>query len=201
MGQIKFVYFDIGGVLLNWENSLIKLAEKHSKSKKKVFDVFYKHDLTFGRGTHTAEEMTKIMQKDLEIDDKNFNYIAYCASQFVPITEMHEFVHELKNTHKIGLLTNLHTDTFDFIMQYGSVPNINYYAIIKSYEVGFVKPEPEIYQIAQQKADVAPDEILFIDDMSVNIEAAKNLGWHGHVFDKNDPEKSIEEIKKKLKTR
>lgn len=199
MKTIKFIYFDVGGVLLNWEKSLVKLAEKHNKTQKKVFDIFYKYDPIFARGTHTADEMTKIMQKDLQIDDKNFDYIAYCSSQFIPIPEMHELVHELKHTHKIGLLTNLHTDTFDFIMQYGSVPDIDYHAIIKSYEVGFIKPEPEIYHIAQKKAGVAHEEILFIDDLAVNVEAAKKLGWQGYVFDKQNSKKAMEAIRQMLR--
>lgn len=195
---IKFVYFDVGGVLLGWEKSLVKLAEKHHKSPKVVRALFDKYDLIFSRGTHSARDMTNTFKKELDIKDTDFEYVSYCSSEFVPILETHALVHELKNSHKIGLLTNLHTDTFDYIMRFGSVPNISYSAIIKSYEVGYVKPEPEIYHIAQKRAGVAPHEILFIDDMSQNILAAQKLGWQGHVFDKKNPKKSVTEIKKKL---
>ena len=49
--------------------------------------------------------------------------------------------------------------------------------IVISAEVGFVKPEPEIYQIALTRIGRPVHECLFIDDSSANIDQAKHMGF------------------------
>ncbi len=51
-----------------------------------------------------------------------------------------------------------------------------------SYELGMVKPEPEIYLEAARRAGCRPDECVFIDDMPENVEAAAKLGMAGVVY-------------------
>lgn len=52
-----------------------------------------------------------------------------------------------------------------------------------SHEVGLAKPDPEIYRAAERALDVRPDQILFFDDLSENIEAAAALGWRAVAID------------------
>ncbi|MBI1916288.1 MAG: HAD family phosphatase [Planctomycetes bacterium] len=53
---------------------------------------------------------------------------------------------------------------------------------ILSHEVGVRKPRPGIFAHAQQLADCAPEEIVFIDDLPANVVAAVACGWHGIVY-------------------
>jgi HAD superfamily hydrolase (TIGR01549 family) len=48
------------------------------------------------------------------------------------------------------------------------------------------KPEPEIFALACRRAGLAPDALLFVDDLPANIEAARALGFHVHLFDDPD---------------
>ena len=48
--------------------------------------------------------------------------------------------------------------------------------LIFSYEVGSAKPEPEIYLEALKRAGSQPEKCLFVDDLLVNIETAKEMG-------------------------
>lgn len=45
-----------------------------------------------------------------------------------------------------------------------------------------VKPDPRIYALASARFGYQPAEMLFIDDSPANIEAARALGWHVHLF-------------------
>ena len=48
---------------------------------------------------------------------------------------------------------------------------------IASHEVGLCKPDPQIYEIALERAKVSsPDAIVFFDDLAANVEAAKSVG-------------------------
>lgn len=48
--------------------------------------------------------------------------------------------------------------------------------VVVSCEVGCTKPDPRIYQMCLSRLGVAADRALFVDDRSVNIEAAARLG-------------------------
>jgi epoxide hydrolase-like predicted phosphatase len=50
--------------------------------------------------------------------------------------------------------------------------------VIDSSEVGMRKPEPRILQLALDKLGVAPGEAVLLDDIAVNIAAARALGMH-----------------------
>jgi len=55
-------------------------------------------------------------------------------------------------------------------------------ACVFSFEVGAMKPGPEIYRAAVAAAGCAAEECFFIDDLSENVEAARRQGMAGTVF-------------------
>ena len=58
--------------------------------------------------------------------------------------------------------------------------------IIYSHEVGLEKPDRRIYQLTWERLKLRPKEIIFVDDVEENIEAAQRLGIHGILFKDND---------------
>lgn len=56
--------------------------------------------------------------------------------------------------------------------------------IFLSYRLHLLKPDVRIYQKVLEQLKAAPDEVVFIDDKPANVEAAKSLGIHGIVFQK-----------------
>lgn len=46
----------------------------------------------------------------------------------------------------------------------------------------FIKPQPEIYARLLEKYDLNAEECVFLDDLEVNVQAAKAAGFHGIVF-------------------
>ena len=55
-------------------------------------------------------------------------------------------------------------------------------AILVSGEVGLTKPDPAIYHLTLERFGLRPEEVLFVDDLAVNIEAAHALGIPSHHF-------------------
>ena len=49
-------------------------------------------------------------------------------------------------------------------------------AIAVSYEVGQLKPHPDMYRRALELAGVPPQECLFVDDVLENVQAAREFG-------------------------
>jgi putative hydrolase of the HAD superfamily len=70
--------------------------------------------------------------------------------------------------------------------------------VVDSAYVGMRKPEPEIYELAVERLGdgIAPRDCLFIDDVEVNVEAARALGMSAVHF--QDNEQAIPEIESAL---
>lgn len=48
--------------------------------------------------------------------------------------------------------------------------------IIESSVVGVRKPEPRFYEIACERAGVAADRVVFLDDLGINLKVARQMG-------------------------
>lgn len=69
-----------------------------------------------------------------------------------------------------------------------------------SHLLGLAKPDPAIYEAARQRLDVQPSEIVFFDDLAVNVEAANAAGWQAHQVDhEGDPAAQIREVLSRLR--
>ena len=56
----------------------------------------------------------------------------------------------------------------------------------------FFKPDPAIYRLLLSRYGLIPQESVFIDDLPVNVEAARALGIRGIVF------QSTEQVEREL---
>jgi putative hydrolase of the HAD superfamily len=50
--------------------------------------------------------------------------------------------------------------------------------IVYSHEVGVAKPDPAAYELTAQRLGVTPGEVLFLDDVEANVDAARAAGWY-----------------------
>lgn len=64
--------------------------------------------------------------------------------------------------------------------------------IVYSHEVGLAKPDPAIYELTTSRLRVRPHEIVFLDDLDVNVQAARAAGWHAVVH--RETQRSIREV-------
>ncbi|MFI9272208.1 HAD-IA family hydrolase [Kitasatospora sp. NPDC052896] len=57
--------------------------------------------------------------------------------------------------------------------------------IVYSHEIGIEKPAPGAFEAACASLGARPESCLFIDDVAVNVEAAKAVGMQAHLFEDN----------------
>ena len=70
--------------------------------------------------------------------------------------------------------------------------------IVYSHEVGLVKPDPKIYELACERLGVEPDELVFIDDTQICVDGAAAIGIHA-VLHESTPD-TIARVKAVLST-
>lgn len=91
----------------------------------------------------------------------------------------HESIWLLQTLHekglKVGLITNTFSDERDMILASPLYPLFD--AAMISYELGLLKPDPEIYRRAMQALGVTPAECLYVGDGgSHELQGAHDLG-------------------------
>ena len=82
----------------------------------------------------------------------------------------------LKDRCYIGIFSDL--AVYDKVRLDKQVNLSNYNYVFLSFEMKMRKPDIKLYTRIQEKLPFNPNEILFIDDRSDNIETAKQIGWN-----------------------
>jgi putative hydrolase of the HAD superfamily len=93
-----------------------------------------------------------------------------------PLPEMVQLVTSLRERGNLaGLLTNVTPTTEQEVRQGGGYDGFDFR--VKSCEVGFAKPDPEIYEMALEHFNgLTPAEVVFIDDRERFLVPARALG-------------------------
>ncbi len=196
---IKFIYLDVGEVIVKGATSK-QLAEKNLGVSYEAFNkVYEKYSTSAYKGKITPEELVSIYRRELEgVKINPLSFWHNWLESLSPMEEIHTLIHQLVNKYKLGILTNSYKGLLGQIRSRNLIPNIDYAYIIESSEVGFAKPEKEIYRLAQKLTGLSARSIFLIDNREENVIAAKKLGWRGFVFDQENPKKSVEELRKIL---
>jgi epoxide hydrolase-like predicted phosphatase len=83
--------------------------------------------------------------------------------------------------YRTGLLSNLADDARQLWSEV--YPFIEFFdGVVISCEVGIMKPDPRVYQLAAESLGVRPEEAVFIDDFIENVEGARRAGMQAIHF-------------------
>ena len=180
--NIKAIIFDYGNVLLEWNPRL-------------VYRRFFPND---PEGMESFLSEVQFMEWNAQ-QDKGRPFkegVAILSEQFPQYAELIRAYHEnwadsigeihtgtveiLKKLKQAGYplygFSNWSAETFPLVRAKHDFFDI-FDDMVISGEVGFAKPEPEIYQILLDKIGRPAQECLFIDDSLPNIQQANKIGF------------------------
>ncbi len=199
MRSIQFIYFDIGGVLVDYAKAFATAASKFNLEIEDIGKVFDENVERYTKGYLSAQDLwdTCIQKYNLK-NVQSFDFLDSWVSDYQPIQVMHDLIQKLQFKFKIGLLSNIYKGMLPLLLEKNLIPNIHYEQIIFSCDVGMLKPFPDIYSLAQKKAKVNPINILLVDDKEKNLVTAKKAKWNTFFFDTTNRDHSVKELKKYL---
>ena len=196
---------DFGGVLttplvqsfMAFQDETGISMETLGTAMQKIADTDGEHplfDLERGRITEAAflERMAEELEPALghRPEMHRFSEIYFDALQ--PNEPMIELMRELKRDHRMALLTNNVREWEPLWRSMLPVDEI-FELVVDSAFVGCRKPEPEIYEITLERLGLPAEACVFVDDVAVNCEAARELGIAAVHF--RDNEQAIPEIR------
>ena len=98
-----------------------------------------------------------------------------------PMPGMENLVRRATVQLPAALVSN--TNEYHFSSVLSRIPALNYLPKrYLSYQLSALKPYPEFYQYIIRNENVKPNEMLFIDDVVENVEAAERAGMAGYQF-------------------
>jgi len=112
-------------------------------------------------------------------------------SSLYPLGHSTRIINLLRNRYKLAILSNHAKEWSEYMKQKFDLFK-SFDPIIFSCDVGFRKPDFQIYEIASDKLKCYASESIFIDDKKRNTDAAEKLGIKGIVFE--DYSKLIEDL-------
>ncbi|MEM9327385.1 MAG: HAD family phosphatase [Bacteroidota bacterium] len=119
----------------------------------------------------------------IDLSDEAFDSIWNAMLGDIPLRRLN-FMKQLGEDYKTMILSNtngIHERKFDEMVGEvagGSLMKDFVHHAYYSHDVGFRKPDPEIYQFVIDHGQLEPARTLFLDDRLDNVEAARVEGIH-----------------------
>lgn len=205
MENIKFIYFDVGGVICldfsktnKWEQ-LKKDLGVTSNNNDDFEKIWQEHRNRVCIDCDVDTLIPKFKEKLETPPDEKYSMLEDFVNRFEKNNSIYSLVEKAREKYSIGLLTNMYPRMLKLMQERNLVPDFGWDVIIDSSNVKAQKPQKEIFEAAENMSGFSAKEIFFIDNTEKHVEAAKKRGWNTFLYDNSNPEKSTKELFATLK--
>lgn len=152
----------------------------------------------YDRGTLSLEEVIELLAREKGVSlEQCRDYVREAILKQEAIAPTEALIRDLKAAgYRLYVLSNMSLEFIDFLRKQ---PVYQYFdGEVISCEELCVKPEPRIYEILKERYSLEGSQSLFIDDRPENIAAAEKEGIRGFLFERDNPQKACDELRKIL---
>lgn len=177
----KFIYFDMGNVLLHFDHAIAwrqmgKVAGVPAKLVQDVLTAGLLDEYELGAIT-TRQFHEKFCEQTASQPD--LDALVLAASDIFSInTRIVPLVGQLRLAgYPLGVLSNTCPCHWEHVSEgrFGIMKRC-FQKFALSYQLRVMKPDARIYAEAARLAGVRPDEMFFVDDLAENVQAARHSG-------------------------
>jgi putative hydrolase of the HAD superfamily len=195
------IFCDLGNVLVNFDHRIAvkKILKFTPKKEEDIYQLFFDSGITkdYEEGKIGSLDFFKRVKDSLELDMDYGVLLPIWNDIFfeTPLNKkIQDFLIEVKGKYKLVMISNINETHYEFLKE--KMPIFQEFdKLILSYEVGFRKPSPEIYNAALRAVGAKNSGAFYIDDRADLIEAASVLGIKGMGFNGEEAfKKIIEEL-------
>jgi len=196
---IRAVYFDLGGVLVRTADRAprAKLAERLGMSYEQLAKAVFENEssLRASLGAISPQEHWDYVIQHLGLPSSETDKVRneFFAGDSLDL-DLINFIRSLRPKYLTGLLSNAWLDMRTYLVNQKIDDAFD--QLVISAEVGIMKPDARIYQLALEKLNVAPAEAVFVDDFVVNVDGARAAGMYAILF--TQPDRTLDELKQLL---
>lgn len=185
--SIKAVVFDLGGVVIDFHPVELTRSFGRDIDEANLYLDAIRHPdwLEFDRGLYTKEDMAqRIFKRRGSPVERTIDFFKHLIESFHIIQPTEEFIYKLKKEGvDVYLLSNMNMETFNFLSNTFPIFEELKDGVVSG-DVGYCKPEQEIFDIFIKHTGLKTGEFFFLDDTIININKAKKNGWQSFEYNK-----------------
>ena len=189
--MIRAVFWDFGGVITTSPFDSFNIYEESQNLPKDLIRTI--NSTNPDNNAWAKLERNEIYQEEFdslfEIESRQFGHsipgkevLALLKGQIRP--EMVKALREIKDKLIQGCLTNNIQSTEDQELENDNAAMSGAHQeimglfdfVFESSKENVRKPDPKFYQLACKRGNVNPNEVIFLDDLGINLKPAKALG-------------------------
>ena len=185
----RFVYFDLGNVLVNFDHQIAvdQLAQLAGRPAELVRQVVFDSELQnrYETGLVSGCEFAAEVNVEFESAIPAVDILKAISDIFHPNLPILAAIDWVKRAGiPMGILSNTCEAHWRWI-EYQRWPVMGpwWSQIVLSYEEQSMKPDSKIYEVCEQRAGSRGRDIFFTDDRADNIAAAQQRGWCTYQFE------------------
>jgi glucose-1-phosphatase len=184
-GNIRCIFFDVGNVLLRVDHDRFgeKMKLLAGLGLERLQQVFSDGLVSeYGLGHLNNDEFLAGINRKLGLRLRldEFSEAWNCVFEDALLVQ-EDLLQALALKYPLWAVSNTNPMHFSFIREHFHFLD-HFRGWTLSSDVGFEKPDPGIFECALNKAQVNASEVLFIDDLLENVEAARSLGMNSFQF-------------------
>lgn len=184
--MIKAVVFDIGNVLIEWQPERFYDAAIGIERRKIMFDSVDLHGMNdvVDSGGPFKETIYAWAEKYPEFRAEIRMWHDHWIEMATPAIDLSWASLRALQAKAIPIfaLSNFGIDSFSYAeTKYPDLGLFDQRYI--SGHMSVIKPAEQIYQMLEDGCGLAAEALLFTDDRTENITAARERGWHTHLFE------------------
>jgi HAD superfamily hydrolase (TIGR01549 family) len=195
----KAIIFDLGKVLIHFDfkrgyralEGLCPYSAAEIPRRIGRTDLVERFETGLVEPRDFVEQFSRILDLHLEYD--RFCEIWSCIFTEALIPE--SLLEGLAARYRLLLLSNTNALHFAVLRKNYNYLLRHFHDLILSYEVRVMKPQPEIYREALERAECLPRECFYTDDIADYVEAARQMGIDAVQFE------SREQIEREMRVR
>lgn len=182
----KALLIDFGGVLYDIDTDRTVSAFKALLSANSQANIDISPDLQinyqsmpfmaqYERGDISSKEFIDIVSNQFGITNKQVIIDAWNSTLIGFKTNIDRVLAELADDYPLYLLSNTNDLHHSYFAEDCEVIFKYFKHLYFSYQVGMQKPNQDIFQKVLEDTKLNPEDILFVDDVYANIQAAQSL--------------------------
>jgi putative hydrolase of the HAD superfamily len=194
---ITTLFLDIGGVLLTngWGHEARNNAISHFKLNRDELNE--RHHLTFDTYEEGKLTLSEYLKRIVFYETRAFSedeFITFMFKQSLPLQEAIDFFKEIKKQYQLKVIavSNEGRELNAYRITQFKLNEL-FDAYVSSSFVHLRKPDADIFRMAVDISQTAPEQLLYIDDRHMFVEVAQSLGMHGIHY------KGLDDAKNQLK--
>ena len=187
--QLRGIIFDYGNVLCCPQQpaDMEKMAAVCGIPAARVRELYWKSRLAYDHGDMDGHSYWTSLGREAGVPISQEQIARLCeldaaswARENVAVVRWVQQLHEAG--YRLALLSNMPHELSRSLSAQGTWAKFFQHRVF-SCDVRHNKPDPAIYKICLDALKLPANDVLFLDDISANVESARRLGIHSLVFD------------------